>query len=386
MRSSKYWYLLLLVAPFVNIVNFRIGEVAGLLMMILPLTLFVFTAKKRNSFNHYEKSVYKLLICSLLVIIIGFSFSLVYSIDNFYYYRFFCLSFILFPAFFFCGDSELFIKTNLLFFLKYYIVLISGSILIGTILKSVGMDHLEPMYDVEKWSYLNRPFGIFGQPSVNSSLLCFFYIFHRAAAKLWLNKYLKGKDWLFWIVTVGVVLQGSGSGFLSYVLVLLCKFSGNRYNIPWLRILLISIVGLLGLYEVVISGVVDKISLDYINFLIDFVSEDLIDPYKKMIKNDAYLLWGVPDFPLSIDLGPLYMLGTIGLIVTLFIFVFLFYMFRQTRSLDMKIGFIMLIVGNLHYPVMFYMIMHFMWYIIIYYVLVIEKTSQGSIKEVKLVN
>ena len=52
----------------------------------------------------------------------------------------------------------------------------------------------------------------------------------------------------------------------------------------------------------------------------------------------------------------------------------------------MKIGFIMLIVGNLHYPVMFYMIMHFMWYIIIYYVLVIEKTSQGSIKVVKLVN
>ena len=59
-------------------------------------------------------------------------------------------------------------------------------------------------------------------------------------------------------------------------------------------------------------------------------------------------------------------------------------MLNKTNSLDMKIGFLSLIVGNLHYPVMFYMIMHFMWYIIIYYVLVIEKKMAYCIKPRRL--
>lgn len=36
-------------------------------------------------------------------------------------------------------------------------------------------------------------------------------------------------------------------------------------------------------------------------------------------------------------------------------------------------GIIILLVGNLHYPVMFYLVMHFLWFFILYYIIVIDK-------------
>ena len=180
---------------------------------------------------------------------------------------------------------------------------------------------------------------------------------------------------MFWIITIGVFLQGSGSGFISYIFVVICKMSGKRRNIPWLRIFLTAGIIIFLVYKIMLSGIVDKISFDYITYLIEFVNDELIDPYKKLIQNKAFLLWGIPSFDLSIDFGPLYMMGTIGLVMTFYIFIFLFYLTKKTQSLELKFGIIMLIVGNFHYPVMFYMIMHFMWYIIIYYILVIERSS-----------
>ena len=182
-KSSKYWYFLLLIAPFINILNLRINESAGILAIILPLALFVFTGKKRNRFSFREKSVCRLTFYSMIIIFFGLSFSLIYSIDNLYYYRFFCLSFILMPIFLFWGDSERFINDKLLIILKYYIIVISTSIILGAILIASGLNHLEPMYNPLLTEYMNRPFGIFGQPSVNSCLLCFFYLFYRSVEK-----------------------------------------------------------------------------------------------------------------------------------------------------------------------------------------------------------
>jgi len=379
MKSSKYWYCLLLLTPFVNILNFRFGEMVSFLVMFFPFLMFILTGKSHKSLTNHEKLIYRFSVLSILLIVLGTFFSYVYSVNNLYYYRFFCLSFLLIPIFLLRGDSAQFIDKYLLQILKYYIVLISSSILLGAFLKNLGLDYLEPMYDGEKYYYLDRPFGIFGQPSVNSCILCFFYLFHRSASKLWDEKYNKGKDWLFWIVTAGVFLQGSGSGIISYLFVVLCKMSGKRNNISRIRISLIAGIVLFLVYKIVLSGIAYKISLEYITYLIDFVNDELINPYKKLILNKAFLLWGVPNFDLSIDFGPIYMMGTIGLVMTLFIFFFLFYMTIKARSLEMKLGIIMLIVGNLHYPVMFYMIMHFMWYVIIYYILVIDRMSLTKI-------
>ena len=386
MRSSRYWFYLLLISPFLNIINYRIGESYGFAIVLVLLLLFVLTDKKRRPLVKQEKKVFQIFVVSLIFILTGLFFSSFYSIDNFYYYRFFCLSFILIPVFLFRGDSGSFIRNKLLFILRYYIILITLSITIGFILKIAGLDQMEPMYDAEKWTYLDRPFGIFGQPSVNSGLLCFFYLFHRSAIKLWSDNYTARMDYLFYIVTLGVILQGSGSGFLSYAFVLVGKLLGKKINISWGRLALGSGIVLLILYKIVVSGMVEKISLDYIGALQEFIDVYLLTPYSQLIKNRAYLLWGVPDFPLSIDLGPLYMMGTIGLVVTVFIFLFLFFMTKKTKSLDMKLGIIMLIVGNLHYPVMFYMVMHFMWYIIVYYVLVLEKSSVMTIKNANTYN
>ena len=87
--------------------------------------------------------------------------------------------------------------------LKLYIIIFSLSICIDFYILHSSLDiSLQPMYREEDRTYVSRPFGITGQPSVNSVLLVFFYTF-------WLsleNKNVKSSPYLFLLVTLGVLL------------------------------------------------------------------------------------------------------------------------------------------------------------------------------------
>lgn len=365
--------MFLYLVPFFNILNYRIGENFSLLIIVLFLMIYIMIAKNRRILSKDEMALLKFSVACLLVVLIDFAFSVIFNIGNYASIRFFSLFFFIVPVFLVKGEPMSFVENNLPFYLKSLIILISCSIIIDFLFLLVGMSNLQPMYDVEKYSYLNRPFGLFGQPSVNSCILCFCYLFYLA-----LQGSLGNKDknrWLLLLfVVVGVVMQGSGSGYISLFLLLFSILIRNKNGrIRWGGILLIVLVFIPIVYHIITSNVVGKISLDYISFLIAFFYDDLIIPYLKMANSYDKILFGIPDFPLSIDFGPLYILGTVGLFFLLFIVSFTLYLLFKTNNFNMKMGIIILLVGNLHYPVMFYLVMHFLWFFILYYIIVIDK-------------
>lgn len=328
--------------------------------------------KNRNVLLKDEMSLLNFSIVCLFIVLIDIAFSFIFNIRNFASIRFFSLFFFVIPIFIVKGRPMSLIKNSLLHYIKYLIVLISGSIIIDYMLLLLEMPTLQPMYDMEKYSYLDRPFGLFGQPSVNSCILCFCYLFYRALQERSSNE--GTYKWLLLLVVTGIFAQGSGSGYISLLLLLFSiLIRKNSEHIRWRRIFLTISIFIPIVYCIIVSNIVEKISMNYIFFLLDFFYDDLITPYLKLANSYDKILFGIPDFPLSIDFGPLYILGTVGLFFLVFIVLFTLYVFFKAKNFNMKMGIVILLTGNLHYPVMFYLIMHFLWFFILYYIFVIDK-------------
>ena len=123
---------------------------------------------------------------------------------------------------------------------------------------------------------------------------------------------------------------------------------------------------------------IDKLSLNYINELIEYTGEELWYPYLNLLNSPLYLCFGMPEFPLSIDFGPLYLVGTVGLIYFIAITILCLSLYNKAKSAEMKMSIVLMLVGNLHYPVMFYFVMNVIWFFIIYIILVLENEKVQS--------
>lgn len=270
-----------------------------------------------------------------------------------------------------CGYPAVIIDKYFLGLIKYYTIVISISSIIGYFLFSTGRASWEPMYNSNNYTYLERPFGIFGQPSVNTCLLCFFYLFYVALYKR-INEYKGFWNILFWLVVTGIILQGSGTGYFCLIFVIYIELINASKKIRKNSFLFISIIIAI-VFQILFSSNISKFNIEELKSLYSFVLEEIWYPYLKIANSTSDILWGIEDFPLSIDLGPIFMIGTVGVVGFLYMTFFLFSLLRETKVKEMKIGLIILMIGNLHYPVMFYAIMHFMWFYILYFILVIEK-------------
>lgn len=375
-KSWKYAMYILYLLPFMNISANR-GFSMYLLIIIGFLALKLLSCRTTSNTieeNRVMKVGYMLIASVIAIGVI----SLLFGINNLEMLRFFCLFPFFFPLMDKISQKKEFVLVNLNRYLYFLSCLVTLSIGIDFVLMQIGLITMQPMYKPEAYTYHVRPFGIFGQPSVNSCLLCFFYIFHRA-----INKYLHihtGRDVLFIVVLAGCILQGSGSGFLSLIFVLFCKFGvGKKLKIPAGKLLFVAAFFCLAVAWVILNNKVDKISADYFNELYEYTNDELWTPYLYILKNPINLLFGFPDFPISIDFGPLYLVGTVGLVYFIIFSIYAIFLYRKSRSIDMKIGIVSLLVGNLHYPVMFYFVMNGLWFFITYYILVIEngKRNQG---------
>lgn len=370
-KSWKCITHLLYVVPFVNICNNRgAGVFIMSFMAVCLLFLFLYTIG-RYVFSPQELIVkrcgFRMCLCVCLLTIV----SLIYGIGNFYSIRFFCLFPFFILIFTRVPNIKGYIRTYFIIYLRYLVVLITCSIVIDYILMSIGLLTMQPMYSEEQYAYTTRPFGLFGQPSVNSSLLCLFYILHFTLVKRYRINY--SRDWLFIVMTIGCLVQGSGSGFISYGIAFLCKYgTKNKINISIKRFIPYAIITVVGLVAVIMSNKVHKLSLDYINVLIEYTKDDLWYPYLQLIGSPVGLWFGMKEFPLSIDFGPLYLVGTVGLFYFIVMTIFCLTLYFRAVSAEMKLCIVLLLVGNLHYPVMFYFIMNVIWFFICYIILVIE--------------
>jgi hypothetical protein len=372
-RNWSWVKRLLYVVPFANIFNNRGGSSVLLGFIALCLVMIVFTSQRKKRFTPKERRVVKygnLMLLSVLLMIFA---TVAFEIENYAYIRFFCLFIFLFPFLYRIYRPRYFFTKAFIPYLRYLIVLITASICIDFVLMSIGKLSWQPMYTEDAFSYYSRPFGLFGQPSVNSCLLCFFYLFHRAIVKRFRIRY--PRDYYFFIVLVGCIVQGSGSGFLSLVIVLLCKYGTKRsINVQISKFIPYILLAFLVLLIVVLSNSVQKISLIYILELIEYTDTKLLKPYLFMANSFENVWFGIKDFPISIDFGPIFLMGCVGLFFFCVMTIFTCSLFRIAKSIEMKLSMVLFWVGNLHYPVMFYVVMHVLWFFILYYIVVFDSS------------
>ena len=256
-------------------------------------------------------------------------------------------------------DLNIFLKEYLNRILTFYILAFSISIIVDyVILHSILDISLQPMYDEFSHSYMKRPFGITGQPSVNSTLLVFFYSF-------FLGTKSKSKI-LFIFVTLGVVLQGSGSGFIAYLMLLVAMLRNtNHIN----KLVIYLLLPLIFLTLQLNSDFLFKISHEYIQSMIQvFIAQT--QEWLNSINSYSEILFGGNSS--GIDFGIIFLISNVGLVYFLVLSSLFMYLILKADSHYYRMAIYILLIGNLHYPVLFYLIMAFVLPMFIYKVLYVR--------------
>lgn len=349
----KVFYLFLLTVPFFNIINLKFGNaiVQGFTLSFFCFTLLLFRPQHiRYGWFVPLLLIFGLVVCLLLselhsVINLGRS-----NIDSI---RFFGLFIPVLLFYIMSYNPKVFVEKYLDKLLRYYILVFSLSILIDYFILHSALDiSLQLMYREEDWTYITRPFGITGQPSVNSVLLVFFY-----ALLLSRGSFDKSKLFFFFMV-IGVLLQGSGSGFIALFILL----NAIIMSFNWFIRVVVYSCSLLVVFQPVIKfKLFEKISIEYISSMIDVFIKQTND-WIILLKTSEHvpiislLLGGVSS---AIDFGPLYFMSNMGLIYSIFFLILIVVSTVKAKERYEKWAFLILLVGNLHYPVMFYLIMVF---------------------------
>tara|TARA_Y100000996_G_scaffold399431_1_gene368458 strand:+ start:760 stop:1893 length:1134 start_codon:yes stop_codon:yes gene_type:complete len=347
----KAFYLFLLTVPFFNIFGLKFGNA---IVQVFILSFFLFSLllfrqqRIRSGWFVPFFLVFGLVACLLLselhsVANLGRS-----NIDSI---RFFGLFIPVLIFYILSYNPRIFAEKYWDKLLRFYILVFSLSIMIDFYILHSALDiSLQPMYREDDWSYFTRPFGITGQPSVNSVLLVFFY-----ALLLSRGSFHESKLY-FLFMFIGVLLQGSGSGFLALLILLNVMFMSFNWII---RIFVYSCVLFLMIQLVLQFELFNKISVEYISGLSNVFmaqTDDWIVLVKKSEPIISVLLGGVSS---GIDFGPLYFMSNVGLIYSIFFLIFIVTSAVKAKERYEKSAFLIILVGNLHYPVMFYAVMVF---------------------------
>ena len=359
MGKNYLLYIFLLIAPFFNIVihNFGLGIVLVITILFVFLNFFFY---KNQPLRKNLLSLYFILFLLIFSLSSSPLFSLITTGEfNYNVVRFFGLFILFFIYFILMYDLNIFLKEYLNRILTFYILAFSISIIVDyVILHSILDISLQPMYDEFSHSYMKRPFGITGQPSVNSTLLVFFYSF-------FLGTKSKSKI-LFIFVTLGVVLQGSGSGFIAYLMLLVAMLRNtNHIN----KLVIYLLLPLIFLTLQLNSDFLFKISHEYIQSMIQvFIAQT--QEWLNSINSYSEILFGGNSS--GIDFGIIFLISNVGLVYFLVLSSLFMYLILKADSHYYRMAIYILLIGNLHYPVLFYLIMAFVLPMFIYKVLYVR--------------
>jgi hypothetical protein len=347
----KVFYLFLLTVPFFNIIvlNFGSAIVQAFILFYLFLTLLLFRQQRLRS-EWFAPLFYMLgfVLCLLLseahsLTNLGRS-----NIESIFFFGLFVPVLLFYIVSY---NPRVFAEKYWSKLLRFYILVFSLSIIIDYFILHSALDiSLQPMYREDARSYVTRPFGITGQPSVNSVLLVFFY-----ALLLSRGSFVESKLFFLFMV-IGVLLQGSGSGFIALLMLLIVMFG----SFHWLIRVFIYSSGLLIVFQLVQEfKLFDKITAEYISAMI-FVFTLQIDDWVVLV-NESYPILSVLFGGVSsgIDFGPLYFLSNVGLVYSILFLMLIIASALKAKDRYEKSAFLILLIGNLHYPVMFYAVMAF---------------------------
>ncbi len=355
-------FLFLLVVPFFNIIGHRMGNgpVVGLIAFFVLFNAISFSKQRVSS---------KILPSLLFVLFLGacLFFSELHSVlnlnkSNLTSIRFFGLFIPVLLFYILMYDPRIFLEKYYDKLLFFYILVFSLSILIDYIILHSYLDmSFQPMYGAESHSYFDRPFGITGQPSVNSVLSVFFYCLVLSRNEINQTKFL------FSLVTIAVIFQGSGSGFVAYLMLLVVM--SRQINL-FLRVLLyfIAVMAITFLLEEVdfFSKIKRAINYGYVTEIFDVFTSQ-IDDWIVLISDrfiELHVLFG--GISSNIDFGPLFLLSNVGAVYTTIFLLFIFMLILKAENVYERLALYVILVGNLHYPVMFYALMAFVFPLLIH--------------------
>lgn len=347
----KVFYLFLLTVPFFNIIGLKFGNsiVQAFILIFLFLTLLMYRKEKIRR----EWLPFLLILCACVFCLFMSEVHSVINLgqSNINSIRFFGLFIPVLVFYIFSYNPKVFADKYLDKLLRFYIVVFSMSIVIDFVILHSSLDiSLQPMYHEDDWNYFSRPFGITGQPSVNSVMLVFFY-------SLLLSRSSFNKSKLFFLfMMIGVLLQGSGSGYITFFLLLNTMLVSLNLliRIPIYFFSILFVFQLIQQYKYFakistgyVSGMIETFGLQIDQWIIS------VNEYHPILST---LLGGVSS---EIDFGPLYLMSNVGLIYSLLFLIFIVISALKSKNRHEKTAFLILLVGNLHYPVMFYSIMVF---------------------------
>jgi membrane protein len=367
---EKSFYLILLFIPFANIITLRLNSVIVYVvitfLLILSLILNLYNPKKITS---EEKRLFLIFTPIFLLSIIYLISTSLFYIENFDNVLFFLQTSILVPTIPLFIDIKKIVETKLSQYLTYLIILISFSIFIDFLLLNVfNMIHLQPMYRGEDaYSYLDRPFGLFGQPSINTAIL---------VGALLLKRFIDKKNSLILnlLAISAIIAQGSGTGFISLLIYIIALLWEKHKILLIFGTLILSVI----LYYIITSEVIPKIGLEYLTFSYYYFEYLIVDFFKYTPTEDLWI--GFSSFSdITIDFGPIFMISKVGLLYFIVYTMYLLLIFYKEKSVIFRFFIISLALSNLHYPVMFYVIMHFIW-ILVYHIVLCEYKKQSLIR------
>lgn len=361
-ERHKLLYFFLCIVPFFNIIALHTNLVFVIALIVLFILLNLVTFKTKPVEKCYIYYLYAFFILIILLIISQLHSLLIINSSNIQAIRFFGMFLPISIFFIFIYDPVTITTRYLDRILVLYIIIFSFSIFIDYFILHSALDiSLQPMYREEDRSYMSRPFGITGQPSVNSILLVFFYTFWFSLE----NKNVKIKSYLFILVTSGVFLQGSGSGFIAYIMLLLSM--GKNINIYFkLLFLTTSVIGITWVFAN--FEFLNKISYEYLSGMVS-VFNSQIQHWLDLIDKSFYSFFLFGGVSSKIDFGPLYLISNVGFIYFIFLISLFIYLILISQNHYERMSIYILLAGNLHYPVIFYMTMVFILPIFIFKVI-----------------
>ena len=227
------------------------------------------------------------------------------------------------------------------------------------------------MFNEYAKSYYGKPLGVFGQFSVTSTYIVFFYM-------ILLSTGIKIRDSkkLLLLILIVLLLQDSGSGYIALSALLL----SSSYRFKYFRSSMIIIF--LTLITIIIMNIVPKISYIYIEWLY-YYFYDLYLIYCNGVNSFSDILFGIDgSYLLPIDFGPLFMISKVGLLFFILYVSLIMHVILISRNIYITLSLIMLLISNLHYPILFYPLMNIFLPLLI--ILVSTKTSEKTMVSINV--
>lgn len=352
-------YKLLLFIPFVGIIANNLNPVFSYIAIIffgVMLLLFKVKLNQTTKIPIFVSSIF------LLNLYIVFLYQLiVYDFVNLYFIQFFGSQLFFYFLFVLFVNIKEFSTKYLHKIFEFMVYLTAFFIVIDFILLTNGMVSSQLMYKPEALSYIGKPLGLFGQFSINTTYAVVFYMLYISFQRV---RNVKKNIILFLLVTLIIILQDSGTGYVMYLLLLFTIF----YKSFIFRFIYIPIIIISMLY-IIQNNLVAKLSLDYLVFLYKYFVEIFKVTYFDNIHNIFDFLFGIDgNYNFPIDFGPMFMIAKVGFLYFLLYSLVIFYMIYKSPDRYFRMAIISLVIANIHYPALFYPVMNVLLPILLIYI------------------